>query len=71
MKIRKNGGASSVTKLRRLMRERGYTGDSFAKACGVGKSIIYKYMCGNRPISYKNAARFAAVLRVKPEELLE
>ena len=60
-----------MTKLRRLLREKGYTGESFAAACGVGKSIIYKYMCGYRPISYKNAVRFAAVLRVKPEEIME
>ncbi len=60
-----------MTKLRYIMRQKGYTGKSFAEACGVGKSIIYKYMCGSRPISYKNALRFAAVLGVKPEELIE
>ncbi len=59
-----------MTKFRRLLREKGYTGESFAKACGVGKSIIYKYMCGNRPISDKNAVRFAAILKVKPEDLI-
>ncbi|MBO4562637.1 MAG: helix-turn-helix transcriptional regulator [Clostridia bacterium] len=59
-----------MTKLRRVMREKGYTGKTFAEACGVGRSIIYKYMCGNRPISEKIAARFAAVLKVSPEEIM-
>ncbi len=63
-------GEFSVTKFRRILRERGFTVQTFAEVCGVGKSIIYKYMCGNRPISAKNAARFAAILKVKPEDLI-
>ena len=59
-----------MTKLRRMLREKGYTGKTFAEACGVGRSIIYKYMCGNRPISPKIAARFAAVLKVAPEDIM-
>lgn len=59
-----------MTKLRRVLREKGYTGSTFAEACGVGPSIVYKYMCGNRPLSYKIACRFAAVLRVKPEDIM-
>ncbi|MBO4848334.1 MAG: helix-turn-helix transcriptional regulator [Clostridia bacterium] len=60
-----------MTKLRRVLREKGYTGKTFAEACGVGRSIIYKYMCGNRPVSRKIAERFAAILKVAPEELME
>ncbi|MCR5809497.1 MAG: helix-turn-helix domain-containing protein [Clostridiales bacterium] len=59
-----------MTRLRRLLREKGFTGKTFAKACGIGHSIIYKYMCGSRPLSPKVAARFAKVLKVAPEELL-
>lgn len=60
-----------MTKLRRVLQEKGYTGRSFAEACGIGHSIIYKYMCGSRKLSRKTAKRFASVLKVKPEELME
>lgn len=60
-----------MTKLRKLLREKGYTGSTFAEKCGIGCSIIYKYMCGNRPISPRIAARFAQVLGVDPSEILE
>ncbi|MBO4384436.1 MAG: helix-turn-helix transcriptional regulator [Clostridia bacterium] len=60
-----------MTNLRRLLKEKGFTGKTFAEKCGVGTSIIYKYMCGNRPISPKLAARFAKVLKVDPSEILE
>lgn len=59
-----------MTKLRRVLKEKGYTGSTFAEACGVGRSIIYKYMCGNRPLSYKIASRFAEKLGVKPEDIM-
>lgn len=59
-----------MTKFRRVLREKGYTGRTFSEVSGVGCSIIYKYMCGNRPLSYKVAARFAAVLKVKPEDIM-
>ena len=59
-----------MTKFRRVLHEKGYTGKTFAEACGLGMSIIYKYMCGNRPISRKLACRFAAVLGVEPEDIL-
>lgn len=60
-----------MTKLRHVLQEKGYNGRTFSEKCGVGRSIIYKYMCGSRKLSYKIAKRFAAVLGVKPEELLE
>ncbi|MBR3383104.1 MAG: helix-turn-helix transcriptional regulator [Clostridia bacterium] len=60
-----------MTKLRRVMQEKGYNGRTFSEACGVGHSIIYKYMCGSRKLSYKIAKRFAVILGVKPEDLLE
>ena len=59
-----------MTKFRSVLRKKGYTGRDFAEKCGLGTSIIYKYMCGNRPISYKLARRFAAILDVEPEELM-
>ena len=60
-----------MTKLRRVIHVKGYNGRTFAEACGMGKSIIYKYMCGNRKLSKKIAKRLAAVLGVKPEEIME
>ncbi len=60
-----------MTKLRRVLKEKGYTGSTFAEKCGVGRSIIYKYMCGSRPLSRKIASRFAAILEVRPEDIME
>ena len=60
-----------MTKLRRAMLEKGYTGRTLAEECGMGRSIIYKYMCGNRKLSRKIARRLALVLGVRTEELLE
>lgn len=60
-----------MTNFRKVLHEKGFTGASFAKICGVGRSIIYKYMCGNRPLSYKIASRFALLLGVEPEEIME
>lgn len=59
-----------MTKFRYVLHRKGYTGKSFAAVCGVGPSIIYKYMCGTRPLSLKVASRFAAILKVKPESLM-
>ena len=60
-----------MTKLRRVMQEKGFNGKTFAEACGMGKSIIYKYMCGNRKLSRKTAKKLALVLGVSPESILE
>lgn len=60
-----------MTKLRRVLHEKGYNGRTFSERCGIGRSIIYKYMCGSRKLSYKVAKRFAAVLGVDPSELVE
>ena len=60
-----------MTNFRRVLQEKGYNGRTFAEACGVGRSIIYKYMCGSRPLSYKIAKRFSKILEVAPEDLLE
>ena len=59
-----------MTKFRRILREKGFSGKTFAEACGLGQSIIYKYMSGNRPISLKVAKRFAEVLKVPPEDIM-
>ena len=59
-----------MTKFRRVLRQKGYTGKAFAQKCGLGNSIIYKYMCGAREVTYKLAVRFAAVLEVEPEDLM-
>lgn len=59
-----------MTKLRFIMRKKGFTGKTLAEACGVGRSIVYKYMCGSRKLSYKVAARFAEVLKVAPGDLI-
>ena len=59
-----------MTKLRYVLKMKGYSGKTFAAACGLGRSMIYKYMCGSRPISHKTALRFAKVLGVEPEELM-
>ena len=59
-----------MTKLRRVLKEKGYTGSTFAEAAGVSRSIIYKYMCGNRPLSRKIAGRFAVILGVMPEDIM-
>ena len=60
-----------MTKLRRVLRSKGYTGKDFAEMTGLGQSIIYKYMCGSRKLSMKSAKRFAALLGVKPKDLIE
>ena len=60
----------NMTKFRSVLRKKGYTGRTFAEKCGLGRSIIYKYMCGNREVSYKLACRFAEILGVEPEDLM-
>lgn len=60
-----------MTKFRAILREKGYNGRTFAEACGVGQSIIYKYMCGSRKLSKKTAKRFAQILGVRASALLE
>lgn len=60
-----------MTKFRRALQDKGYNGRTFAEICGVGRSIIYKYMCGSRKLSRKTAKRFAALLGMKAEDLME
>ena len=60
-----------MTKLRQIMQAKGYTGKTLAEACGTGRSIVYKYMCGSRKLSRKIAKKFALVLGVRADELLE
>lgn len=59
-----------MTKLRYVLRAKGYSGITFAAACGLGKSMVYKYMCGSRKLSLKVAKRLAAVLGVAPEDIM-
>ncbi len=60
-----------MTRFSAVLKKKGYSGRTFAQAVGLGSSIVYKYMCGSRNLSKKVAARFAAVLGVKAEDLLE
>lgn len=60
-----------MTRFSAVLKEKGYSGRTFAEAVGLGSSIIYKYMCGSRKLSKKVAVRFAAALGVKAEDLLE
>lgn len=59
-----------MTNFKSVLRRKGYSGKTFAEAAGISQSIVYKYMCGARPISPKVAARFASILKVRPEELI-
>lgn len=60
-----------MTKFRRVLQEKGYNGRTFAELSGLGRSVIYKYMCGSRKLSFKTAKRFASLLNVKVSDLLE
>lgn len=60
-----------MTEFGKVLRQKGLTGREFAAKCGLCSSIIYKYMCGSRRLSYRTAAKLAKELGVKPEELLE
>lgn len=59
-----------MTRLRYVCKKLSVTGSQLAQRSGLSRSMIYKYLSGNRVLSLKTARKLAAVLDTTPEDLI-